>query len=222
MNNENLMRLDAEHQDSWALLPWLANDTLRASEKLRVAQHLRTCLVCRREVAMLRRLAEHISTRAPVDECEAALRRLSPRLDAAPRRARSLPWAAAAMLVLCTSLVAWAADNAARSTAWLRHAGYSVVAAQLHDEPVSGAVGPQVKLVFYDDITEHELRSLLLRVGAAVVEGPTPQGVYTLAFARQMSPGEVMDALRQLRFSREVLFAEPAVATRVASRALSW
>ena len=80
---------------------------------------------------------------------------------------------------------------------------------------------PQVNLVFYDDITERELRSLVLAVGAEVVEGPTPQGMYTLAFSRQMSPGEIMDALRQLRFSRRVLFAEPAMTTKVGG-ALDW
>jgi hypothetical protein len=221
MSNDNLVPFDAEHQAAWALLPWYCNRTLATFDMARIESHLRGCLVCRREVEMLKVLAQHTITPRAGAECEAALRRLALRLDRVPPRPRQFPWAAAAMLALSTSMLAWASDNADTSTAWLRNAGYSMVAERALDETATVPLGPQVNLVFYDDITERELRSLVLAVGAVVVEGPTPQGVYTLAFARQMSPGEVMDALRQLRYSRGVLFAEPATTTKV-SRVVDW
>ncbi len=221
MSNDNLAPFEAEHPEAWALLPWYVNHTLAPPAVTRIEQHLRECLVCRRELTLLNVLAEQIVTPIADAECEAALQRMSARLAQIPARPRQFPWAAAAMLAISTSLLALTTDNAATSTAWLRNAGFSMVAEPVFDDRAARPNGPQVNLVFYDDITERELRSLVLAVGAAVVEGPTPQGVYTLAFARQMSPGEVMDALRQLRYSRSVLFAEPAVTTKV-SRAADW
>jgi len=217
MSEENLLPFDAAHQDAWALLPWFCNGTLESAEHARVAQHLRGCLVCRRELERLQVLASHTVAPRGSDECEAALHRLSLRLDRAPTaRPRQMPWAAAAMVTLCVTLLGWTADNAESSTAWLRNAGFSMVADPAREVP-GEPLGPHVNLVFYDDITERELRSLVLAVGAVVVEGPTPQGVYTLAFARQMSPGEVLEALRKLRYSRRVLFAEPATNRRVSN-----
>lgn len=221
MSDHNLPPFDAEHQEAWTRLPWYCNRTLAPKAMASTEQHLRGCLVCRRELAMLKVLALHVITPKADAECEAALQRMSLRLEPASVRPHQPPWAAAAMLVISISLLGWVADNAETSTAWLRNAGFSMVVEPAFEDRMAAPVGPQVNLVFYDDITERELRSLVLAVGAAVVEGPTPQGVYTLAFSRQMSPGEVMDALRQLRYSRRVLFAEPAFATKV-SDALDW
>lgn len=220
MSHDNLLPFAAEHQAAWALLPWYCNGTLATNETASIELHLRNCLVCRREITMLKVLAKYTVTPKADAECEAALRRMSLRLAPGSARPRHFPWAAAAMLTLSTSLLAWTLDNAENSTAWLRNAGLSGVAEQPLDDRAA-FLRPQVNLVFYDDITERELRSLVLAVGAEVVEGPTPQGMYTLAFSRQMSPGEIMDALRQLRFSRRVLFAEPAVTTKVGG-ALDW
>ena len=76
---------------------------------------------------------------------------------------------AAAMLAISIMLLAWAADNAESSTAWLRNAGYSMVPERTQHDVLENPLGPQVNLVFYDDITERELRSLVLAVGAVVV-----------------------------------------------------
>ena len=114
-----------------------------------------------------------------------------------------------------------AADNAHQSTAWLRNAGYLLPPPDLAEDDRL-PLGPQVNLIFHDDITERELRSIVLAVGAAVIEGPTPDGRYTLAFLRQMSPGELLDALRQLRYSRQVLYAEPVFSTTKVSAARYW
>lgn len=205
---------DAEHQEAWALLPWHVNATLRPELSARVERHLRTCLVCRRESELLKVLSAHVMLPRADAECEAALARLNDRIAQRVRRPRQLPWAAAAMLAISTMLLAWTAENAETSTEWLRNAGFSMSPPRV-EEATRRPLGPQVNLVFYDDITERELRSLVLAIDAEVVEGPTPNGVYTLAFARQMSPGEVMEALRRLRHSRRVLFAEPAMNRKV-------
>ncbi len=208
MSDNNHQPNLALHDDVLAVLPWFCNGTLSHEQNARVDAHVKTCLTCRRELEMLRALAEHVAAPQANDECELALRKLAQRLDAQAAPPRQIPWAAVAMLAIVTSMSAWVAHNAEVSTAWLRNAGFSMRAVPELVEPV--ALGPQVNLMFYDDITERQMRSLVLAVGAVVVEGPTPQGVYKLAFLRQMSPGELMAALRHLRFSRDVVFAEPA------------
>ena len=210
---------ETEHDFVWSILPWYVNGSLTGAERTRVDTHLKECLSCRREFAALKILATHTALPIHEDECEAALRRLTQRLDRVPSRPRHLPWAAAATLVLTTGLISWLADNAQASTAWLRNAGYSMRTA---DAARPGLGGPQVRLAFDDDITERQLRSLVLGVGAAVVEGPTPQGIYTLEFSRSTAMDEVMEAIRKLRYSRRVIFAEPAMATAVSDHPTHW
>jgi hypothetical protein len=205
---------DAAHAETLELLPWFANGSLPPADATRLGRHLAGCLVCRRELAFLHELAAHVRRPREDDQCEIALARLSRRIERTPSPAsRQIPWAAAAVITLCMSLVSWAADNAEQSTEWLRHAGAS--AWRSADPGPDRPLGPRIELVFYDDITEREFRSLVLGVGAEVIEGPTPEGRYTLGFVRQMSPGELLDVLRRLRYSRSVLFAEPAHTTRV-------
>jgi len=209
------------HSESFALLPWYVIGTLPREEQHLVRAHAGECLICRREIQLLETLASHARAAGQDAECEAALQRLTRRIERVPAAPRTVPWMAAAILALSTSLLALAADNAHQSTAWLRNAGHLMPPPDLVE--MGGLPpGPQVNLIFHDDITERELRSIVLAVGAAVIEGPTPDGRYTLAFLRQMSPGELLDALRQLRYSRQVLYAEPVFSTTKVSAARYW
>ncbi|MGH8132342.1 MAG: zf-HC2 domain-containing protein, partial [Steroidobacteraceae bacterium] len=45
---------DYPHQESWLLLPWLANGRLDPLQRLRVEQHVRGCSRCAREVELQR------------------------------------------------------------------------------------------------------------------------------------------------------------------------
>ena len=84
--------------------------------------------------------------------------------------------------------------------------------------PVPGGFAATVRahLVFYDNITERQLRALLLSVGADLIEGPTPQGVYTVAFTRTADPVEIERVLSELRHSRRIVYAEPLLPKSVA------
>lgn len=211
----------SEHDKVWSLLPWLINNSLSSVERALVEAHLKECLSCRRESLGLKALANHIAKPVAKDECETALRRLTQRLDHTLQRPRQLPWAAAAVMVLSVSLMGWLTDNTEASTAWLRNAGSIMLSADVTH--VSGAGGPQVRLAFSDDITERQLRSLVLGVGAVVVEGPTPRGIYTLEFSRDTGADDVMEAIRKLRYSQRVIFAEPTSnMTSVSDHATDW
>ncbi len=208
------------HAQCNELLPWFVNRTLASRDARMVENHLGTCLDCRREVEHLKILAAQIGSARPDSACDAALRRLHARMNARPRAAARLPWASAAVLVLVVGLVALLSTNAESSVAWLRNAGYSMLSQNRID--ASTAATPHARLVFYDDITERQLRSLLLAVGAEVVEGPTPQGVYTIAFSGPTGARDFVQALSKLRYSRRVIFAEPAPATTKVSDVLEW
>jgi hypothetical protein len=216
-DDDRSMPQDPEHAYVWSILPWHVNRSLNAVDAALTDTHLKQCLMCRRELEVLQVLAQHTAAPQTDLECENALQRLSARLERQPTR--QIPWAAAAMLTLVTGLMSWISINTETSTAWLRNAGYSMLNEQQIER--AGIDGPRVHLVFYDDITERQLRSLVLAVGAAVVKGPTPQGVYTLAFGRETSPNEVIAAIQKLKYSRGVVFAEPALPTKV-SEAGDW
>ena len=42
------------HEESWLLLPWLANGRLGGAERARLEQHVRACSECADEVALQR------------------------------------------------------------------------------------------------------------------------------------------------------------------------
>src|SRR5690242_18185653 len=49
---------DVEHSAATELLPWFVNGTLEPHEHARVARHLRDCLACNKELALLREVQE--------------------------------------------------------------------------------------------------------------------------------------------------------------------
>lgn len=207
----------SRHAAAFELLPWFANGTLRGAERTAVREHLNGCLTCRRELEMLQALTQALRAPSADQRCEQALRRLHARMApraAARTRASSPPWAAAAVLALVIGLVASLSDNTEASVAWLKNTGLSMMS-QSHIAPTSSEA-VRAHLVFYDNITERQLRALLLSVGADLIEGPTPQGVYTVAFTRTTNPDEIWAALTELRHSRRVVYAEPLMPTSVA------
>lgn len=204
----------AHHEAVFELLPWLVNGTLRGAERGAVLEHVHSCLTCRRELDALRALAALIRSPNGDQRCEDSLRRLHARMT--PRavvRQRS-PWAAAAVLALVVGMVSALSGNTEASVAWLKNTGLSMMS-QTH---IADSSSPTVRahLVFYDNITERQLRALLLSVGADLIEGPTPHGVYTIAFSRVASQQVAWEALSELRHSRRVVYAEALMPTSVA------
>jgi len=204
----------ARHAVAFELLPWLVNDTLAAAERGAVLAHLDHCLVCRREQARLRVLAALVQAPSEAQRCEDALRRLHARMSTRSSDAQSAPWAAAAVLALVVGLVTTLSDNTEASVAWLKNTGLSMMSQSHVVDSSSPAI--RAHLVFYDNITERQLRALLLSVGADLIDGPTSGGVYTIAFSHVHTPQAAAMALSELRHSRRVVYAEPLLPTSVA------
>ncbi len=204
----------ARHAAAFELLPWLVNGTLAAAERGEVLAHLDHCLVCRLERDRLRVLAALVRAPSEQQRCEDALRRLHARMARRPVAPERAPWSAAAVLALVVGLVALLTDNTEASVAWLKNTGLSMMS-QSHVTD-SAAAEIRAHLVFYDNITERQLRALLLSVGADLIEGPTDGGVYTIAFPRAANAQAAAEALTTLRHSRRVVYAEPLLPNSIA------
>ncbi len=205
------------HAAAFELLPWYVNDTLRGAERARVSEHLKGCLTCRRELELLQAMRSAVLAPTSDRRCEDALRRLHARMGPRTSRRRaaaSPPWAAAAVLALVVGLVSTLSGNTEASVAWLKNTGLSMMSQSHVVDSSTQAV--RAHLVFYDNITERQLRALLLSVGADLIEGPTPQGVYTVAFTHTADAQEIGRVLSELRHSRRVVYAEPLMPKSVA------
>lgn len=204
---------DARHERCAHLLPWWVNGTLTTDEQQFVRGHLEQCSACRRDLAQLELLARHIRAPAVDSRCEDALRRLHAKIEAPRRQRAPRPWAAAAVLALLCGLTSVTSIRAESNMAWLRNMGLS----KMQQAPLlsSEAQPLMARLVFYNDITEGQLRALLLSVDAELVEGPTARGVYTIAINQGRRHQEATQALARLRHSGQVVYAEPAVPNAV-------
>ena len=210
------------HRDFERLLPWYANGTLDPEDQSRVHRHLDDCPACRDEVADLIATMQ-ARMPPPADEAEAVdagWHRLRGRLHAerrtthrpaAWRRARngwrtSAPWVRAALLAQAAAIVVLgiAVARLPFETA-TRDAPYRTLSA-----PVAHASRDAVLVVFDARATEADVRALLARANARIVDGPNAAGAWLVA-----SPaGEANRVRDALRASPHVVMAERLAADR--------
>ena len=214
-----------QHQKVWEILPWYINGTLDSHEHEFVARHILSCQSCAEEVARCQSTATAVRSAkegawSPSPE---HLARLMERIDrastsAAPERWRNharewiekirrhfqetpslFRWALAAQtaaIVLLTAATIWQASVTPFSLyRTLSNAGSAPEAGRVH-----------LQVVFADDITEREIRTLLSSIEATIVAGPTPMAVYTVALA-----GDDRGGAARTRETLAVLRAHPKV-----------
>jgi Putative zinc-finger len=218
------------HRAVWELLPWYANGTLEGREREAVETHLLTCASCQAELKSCRDIgtavhaagetawspsAEHFSRLlACIDAAEARgdqddgwwerLRVQSARLlltlQSTPRLVRWALVTQGAMIVLLAGVLVWQEPfSPGPLYRTLSDGGDHVPQGQVH-----------IQVVFAEDITEREVRELLTSVGGTIVNGPSSEGLYTVAIPlAENSPAFVDPALKALREHGKVLLAEP-------------
>ena len=216
------------HQKVWEILPWYVNGTLEGDEHEFVARHLLRCQSCADEVVRCQSIATAVrsaeaATSRPSPE---HLARLMERIDhgsvsAAPERwrIRVREWIEKIRLVFqeTPSLFRWAlaAETAAIVLLVAAIIMQGSVAPSfyrtLSDAYTSSEPGRvHLQVVFADDITEREIRTLLSSIGATIVAGPTPMAVYTVALvaADRKAPARTRETLALLRGHPKVRLAE--------------
>jgi anti-sigma factor RsiW len=216
------------HRHVAELVPWYVNGTLEGRDRDAVTTHLPGCPACREEVARCQTLAAAIQSAvdaagapgpgrlervlASIDLLEAmGARRTGWRGrwragvewlgDLFQRTPGPVRWglvAQAAVLVLVVGLVAWPGVRSPR-------APYRTLA-----DGGEQRVGREalIHVVFTEDITERELRTLLGRVEGRIVDGPSAVGLYTVG-VRASTPDRAVPIIEILRGDPKVRLAEP-------------
>jgi Putative zinc-finger len=216
------------HDYVWELLPWYVNEGLSTTEVNQVKSHLDICPICQSEVARLQDLNVSVkSNHGDVWTPSAPhFARVLASVDAFEKR-RSKPEESLGWL---TRWFSWIKDTPrpARFTLGLQGALVVALATTLLirglvpteayktlSNPVenSATLGQQVRLVFTEDMTEKELRNLLLGIGGRLVAGPSSFGVYTIVLdASKSNAHDIQQAISTLRAHPKVRLAEMASA----------
>jgi hypothetical protein len=208
----------AAHQAVQELLPWYVTNTLKNDEMVSVRKHLQTCRECQGDVEWQRRLRA-ISSQpdTPVD-VEQMFAKLLPRLEVTRRGAQHRTFRTFRMLsefprrVLRwkPSRIWWALAGQAAIVA-----AFAIVLVPPYGGPASfhglgnrgnatgSAIGNAV-VMFRPDTTEAEMRRVLQKNGARIVNGPTVTDAYVIVVPN----GQQAKAVDALRSERSVALAE--------------
>jgi hypothetical protein len=211
----------------WELLPWYVNDTLNAPERNRVVNHIAECQLCEEEIGRCRTIAAAIRATDPAtwspspDRVARMMARIDGKSGAPSRRIGFREWFKKILVVFQETpfFLRWAL--AAETAVIVLLIGTivlqtpvtpSLVYRTLSDPGAGVERGrTHIQVIFADDMTEREIRTLLKDVGAGIVAGPTPIGLYTLAIAAESSETDrlIQETLTVLRAHPKVQLAEP-------------
>jgi hypothetical protein len=211
------------HRQVWEQIPWILNGSASEADLQSAQAHLSQCADCREALAFERRLQEALQQpRTAVDgEAEEGWQRLSARIDAQSSGRASLRsrlsasnqsrWLAAAVIAEALAL------GAMVTSSWLTHGERAPTPVyQTLSQPDPTRPQPTIRVVLAPDMTLEQLRTLLKGAHMQVVAGPGESGVWSLAPAEDAAAVATDIALRELRGSPHVRFAEPiATAARV-------
>lgn len=178
------------HEESWLLLPWLANGRLGSAERTRLEQHVRGCGECAREVALQRLWCETLTEPERVTYAPGpSFRKLMERIDSEPAQ-RAAPESLPATRPGRARAAAWRPPGLAWAASFVLSVGLGTFAVTAYrwSQPLylthtapAVAVPGVLHLAFERSITVGEAEQLLLSAGARVVEGPDATGVFGVA-----------------------------------------
>jgi len=220
-------RIPDTHAEAWALLPWLANGRVQASDREWLEAHVAECEECRAEVAAQRKMAKAMSAEASPETAstdeQRSFNRLWARIEASEaaspavesavavrqvsRTSRTVRWLAAAVVVQGFGLALFA-FNALQSD------DIHTVADAWPDAPTSRPNAPTVRIVFTPDTSISTINTLLSHQGLSIVSGPGTAGNFTAelsvdAVASGASANSVAEVIAK---DPHVSFAQPVAA----------
>ena len=196
------------HEESWLLLPWLANGRLAGAQRALVEEHLRECAACAEEAELQRQMCAALTEPERVTYAPGpSFRKLMERIDGqAPAATRSAAPRARATGSLLT--VAWRPPGFAWAASFLLTVGLGtlLVTAYQWSQPryvtyTAPSPTPDVlHIAFSRSLPVGEVEEVLRSSGARVVEGPDSTGVFgvTPTAVAAHPAGEVSPQLRAL------------------------
>ncbi len=211
------------HEESWLLLPWLANGRLPHAERARVEEHLHGCAACAQELTRQRLLCQVLTEPERVTHAPGpSFRKLMERIDAEPQAAPR-PVAVPAARRAAALAGAWRPPGFAWAASFVLAIGCATLAttayrwAQPRYTTHTAAVPatPGVLHVAFDrSLPLGELEEVLRASGARVIEGPDTMGIFGVApaAAAPRSPQgrqELRALAARLRADARVRWVEP-------------
>jgi len=216
------------HQDISLLLPWYVNKTLHGAEFERVENHVKVCLTCRRELTTLHKLAAAVQQEGSIDSAAQAsfsqlkkrihntdetnrekapttvvvsdqrewYRKLGLKLFTLPRPALAL--AAVLLLSLLIPRVIVTGNSPLNEYRTLSNTENPAVRQNT------------ISVIFSNGTKQFQINEIMASIHGRIVDGPTEQGIYTVAFESELTSESVLGMLALLRNSANVIFAEPA------------
>ena len=222
-------RIPDTHAEAWALLPWLANGRLQASDREWVEAHLSQCAECRSELAAQQMVATELSGQMERDSSpdvtasdeHRSFNKLWARIEAsesaappassikstdAPvsRTSRTARWLAAAVVVQGFGLALFGFNALRRDSPASGYITYSEV-------PPQRLNAPAVRIVFAPEASMSDVNTLLTHQGLSIVSGPGTSGNFTAELsADAVASGASADAVAAV-ISKDpnVTFAQP-------------
>ncbi len=212
------------HQDISLLLPWYVNKTLHGAEVEKVENHIKVCLTCRRELTSLYRLSAAVRQDGHIDSAAmASFSRLKKRIHTADESdeaesksvdlsARSRGYnkkfnislsafAMAAVLVLSVLLPRFIDTRSIPTNDYRTLSDTKNVQANGHHS---------FSVIFADGTGRGQIDKMLASVHGRIIDGPSAQGIYTVAIDRKLAPEEVLNVVVAMRKDSRVIFTEPA------------
>ena len=193
------------------LLPWYLNGTLREEERQRVAQHLEECQTCRSELEELTRLRQQVKEAyadlpGPSPQVfRSVMATIRQDRRAQPEPQRVLRWERAETHSWLDTLDRWLRPMFAPR--WVPILAFLLIVGQLavllwvvgqtpsvgpRDMPSSpdGVVSRGIptataryRVAFHETAPERKIRAAIQTLGGRIVDGPSPDGFYTIEVA---------------------------------------
>jgi hypothetical protein len=225
----------SRHEESWLLLPWLANGRLSHAERAAVEQHLRECTACTEELARQRLMCRVLTEPQRVTYAPGpSLRKLMERIDGQPSArptAPARPSAPARPGAASALAAAWRPPGLAWAATFVLAVGLAAFAPTAyrwsqpryatHTTAARGTPGV-LHIAFDRSLPIGEMEEMLRSAGARVVEGPGTTGIFgiapvTAAARGSAESGEVSPQMRalaaRLRADARVRWVEPLTGT---------
>lgn len=205
------------HSEAWDLIPWFVNGRASAEQRERIEQHMEQCAHCREEILAQHSLMQAVRTRPAVESMpHASLQKLWTRIDGGgaavaasapeqmPRRRRTglTGWLTAAVVVQALLLGLLSVYLLQQRGSAEGSGDYRTVSA-----PAAAPAAGAVRAVFAPELPLGELQALLARAQLRIVNGPSAEGVLTLALAG--AGADAAQALALVRAHPAARFAEP-------------
>jgi hypothetical protein len=192
------MHMTSAHDETWLLLPWLANGRLTGAQRSQVEEHVRACAACAQELSAQRQLCALLTEPERVTYAPGpSLRKLLDRIDdrtAPPGRAARAPVREPAPYGRLST--AWRPPGLAWAATFLLTVALGVLTATAYhwSRPVyatystAHAAGDVLHEAFDRSLPFGEVEELLRSAGARVVEGPGTTGIFGIAPSGSVAP----------------------------------